>query len=225
MKIDVNLFFTIHYPHCLKRVDRLHRMSGNSFDTESTVENFQVFVARRLFPWVENVQHLLRIDDFTLQLRISGTVLELLQAHRPDTITALKQMASNRNVVFAETTYYHSICSLFLKEEYDEQLQLHRAKIETFFGKSTYPVKAAMEDNLPATVLFLARKVCSLEKSVKATNDETLLYHWRLLQDKTYYTSTHEALLKKHITDLEVLLLQKKLSGIRIRYPQHSFLL
>jgi hypothetical protein len=221
----LNLFFTIHYPYHLKPAPRFHR--GDAFEAEATVEGFQAFVNRRFLPWVYRMQHLLRIDAFALQLCISGTTLDLMQDHNAGALAALKELAESRNLSFGETTHYHSICSLFSVEEREAQHQLHRNKIQTLFAKTTVPLRKKEEGfHLSANAFFLAEKMFSLEKAVKAAGDKRLLHQWRLLQDKCYYLSdVHGTELRNGLTELEVLLLQKKLSRIRIRYPQHSLLL
>lgn len=222
------MFFTIHYPwHLSAARFSLGQCCGNGIDEEATANAFQAFVNRRLYPLVKNMQHLTRIDAFKLQLSISGTVIEFMQAWNQDALAVLKKVISQKNVSLVQTSYYNSICDLFSPTENGEQVNLHRSKMEAVFGKTTVSVEQnGKVEYLPQDACSLAEKLFDLQKSIKATNDQTFLRNWRLLQDRQYYTDVSKrVLLRNRITNLEVSLIQKRLAKFRFRHPVHSFLL
>jgi len=66
---------------------------------------------------------------------ISGVFLEQCEEYDPDLLETFKQLASTGRVEFLDETYYHSLASLYDdKEEFNQQVALHKDKLRDLFG-------------------------------------------------------------------------------------------
>lgn len=79
--------------------------------------------------------------EFKITFSMSGTFLEQAQMYKPEVITCLQKLLDagkkRDQVEFLEETYYHSLSGLFAdpkRQEFREQVSLHRAKMEEIFG-------------------------------------------------------------------------------------------
>ncbi len=73
---------------------------------------------------------------FKVAYSISGVLIEQLERWAPEALDLFKQLADSGCVEFLDQTYYHSISSLFSanREEFIEQVRLHRQLMEELFG-------------------------------------------------------------------------------------------
>lgn len=78
---------------------------------------------------------------FKITLSMSGTFLEQAELYQPTVIRALQELYAagmeHNQVEFLDETYYHSLTSLFKdprKQEFRDQILLHREKMKNFFG-------------------------------------------------------------------------------------------
>ncbi|MFB3924890.1 MAG: glycogen/starch synthase [Syntrophales bacterium] len=79
--------------------------------------------------------------SFKITLSMTGTFLSQAELYRPDVIKYLRELMDageeRRQVEFLDETYYHSLASLFAdpsKQEFRDQVSLHREKMKEFFG-------------------------------------------------------------------------------------------
>jgi len=73
--------------------------------------------------------------EFKVAYSISGILLEQIEAWEKDLLSLFEQLAESGRVEFLNQTYYHSITSLFKdKEEFIEQVNMHRELIKDMFG-------------------------------------------------------------------------------------------
>ncbi|MDR1667608.1 MAG: glycoside hydrolase family 57 protein [Bacteroidales bacterium] len=66
---------------------------------------------------------------------ISGTALDQFELYAPDVLNSFRALADTGCVEFIAGTDAHSLASLVDKEEFARQVQTHREKIMTHFGK------------------------------------------------------------------------------------------
>jgi len=74
-------------------------------------------------------------SGFKVSFSISGTALDQFEQYVPEVIQSFKELAATGNVEFIAETYAHSLASLGSKEEFTRQVDMHRNKIESLFGK------------------------------------------------------------------------------------------
>ncbi len=82
-----------------------------------------------------------RYGGFKITFSMSGTFLEQAELYQPDVIKALQGLVDagreSRQVELLDETYYHSLASLFAdpqKQEFRDQVTLHRSQIHKLFG-------------------------------------------------------------------------------------------
>lgn len=75
---------------------------------------------------------------FKVSYAITGAFLELCEMFNKDLLDSFKQLADTKCVEFIGETYYHSLSSLFdQKNEFVEQVNMHRQIIKDLFNFST----------------------------------------------------------------------------------------
>ena len=74
---------------------------------------------------------------FRVAFSISGTTIEQFKLYRPDVIDSFIALAKTDCVEFLAETYYHSLSSIFSKEEFLIQVDTHRKLIRSTFGYQT----------------------------------------------------------------------------------------
>ena len=71
---------------------------------------------------------------FKVSFSISGTALDQFEQYTPDVLESYKRLAETGCVEFLSETYSHSLSSLKNKDEFFEQVNAHKQKIEKLFG-------------------------------------------------------------------------------------------
>jgi alpha-amylase len=72
---------------------------------------------------------------FRCAFSITGMVLEQFQQHVPEVIDTFHQLNQTGCVEFLSETYYHSLSFLYSKDEFREQVEMHRNRIKELFGQ------------------------------------------------------------------------------------------
>ncbi len=83
---------------------------------------------------IDNLKH--EKKKFKIAFSISGIFLELTEKFNKDVLETFKQLVETGCVELLGETYYHSLASLFeSKDEFIEQVNLHRQTMKDLFGK------------------------------------------------------------------------------------------
>jgi alpha-amylase len=72
---------------------------------------------------------------FRIAYCLSGVLMDQLERYRPEVLDSFKRLAATGSVEFLDETYYHSLAFLFSPREIQEQVALHRQKIQSLFGQ------------------------------------------------------------------------------------------
>ncbi len=147
---DIVFVFEVHQPHRLRRkvfwenklFKRLKKeeLFDHYFDHETDRIIFNRATKKCYFP--SNQILMDAIDEHRKDKRkpkfsfsLSGVFLEQCEMFDKDLLESFRQLAKTNCVEFLEQTYYHSIASLYPeKEEFKEQVKLHREKIKSLLG-------------------------------------------------------------------------------------------
>ena len=73
---------------------------------------------------------------FRFSMSLTGVVLDQFEAYCPEVIDSLRALSETGCVEFLAETYHHSLAFLYSREEFAEQVALHRTRIENLFGQS-----------------------------------------------------------------------------------------
>jgi alpha-amylase len=110
--------------------------NSNYFDEEKNRE-IALKVARKCYlPMNKLLLSLIeRLDGkFKISFSVTGTALDQFEEYCPEVIESFKKLAKTGCVEFLAETYYHSLSVLESKEEFKEQVTLHRKRIKDLFG-------------------------------------------------------------------------------------------
>lgn len=133
----VCLYFQVHQPNRLIPYD-FFRIGEHAFYEDDGL-NGQILskVAEKCYlPANEMFCRVIKATDgkFRMALSISGTVIEQMEAHRPDVLDSFRELVSTGCVELLAETYYHSLAVLHSKKEFERQVGMHLDKLETVFN-------------------------------------------------------------------------------------------
>ncbi|MEY3417814.1 MAG: hypothetical protein RL060_1926 [Bacteroidota bacterium] len=134
---SVCFYFQVHQPYRLKEYSFFH--IGRDYTYENHDLNVQVLnkVADKCYIKANAVlleQILAHKGKFKVAFSISGLALEQFEQYRPDVIASFQALAQTGCVEFLGETYYHSLSALYSAEEFQRQVDLHKAKIKALFN-------------------------------------------------------------------------------------------
>lgn len=72
--------------------------------------------------------------QFKLSLSITGTLLDQLETWTPEVLKSFQDLVKTGRVELLAETYHHSLAFFYSRHEFEEQVKLHRSKIEALFG-------------------------------------------------------------------------------------------
>ena len=132
----IAFYFQMHQPFWL------HPDKDKFFWEEKNLTLFQKTAAECYLPAIQLLSELIAEHrNFKFSLGMSGTFLELAKLYSPDVIKALHELITSgragEQVECLDESYYHSLTSLFAdpqKQEFRDQVSLHRDKLRSFFG-------------------------------------------------------------------------------------------
>lgn len=78
----------------------------------------------------------IKYPAFKISLSISGTLLEQLEAWRPDIIALIRRLVNSGACELVGENYYHSLSFLYSRQEFEQQVQLHKRRTEELFNYS-----------------------------------------------------------------------------------------
>jgi len=130
-------YFHAHQPRRIRYYSFFDIGNSNYFNDELNKEILDR-VARKCYkPALEMLLDVIYKYDLKFSFSITGTLLEQLELWHPEIIDLWKELFDTGNVEILSEPYYHSIAYLLDKEEFIEQIKLHRKKIKELFGIKT----------------------------------------------------------------------------------------
>lgn len=75
--------------------------------------------------------------DFKVSLSITGTFIEQAEAWAPDVLESFRSLVRTGRVEIVSETYYHSLAFFYSRNEFERQVEAHRAKVREVFGVET----------------------------------------------------------------------------------------
>ncbi len=132
---SVCLYFQCHQPYRLRRYS-VFDTDRHYFDDFKNAELLRKIAERCYLPTNQLMLDLIKQHQgqFKVAYSISGVLIEQFEEHAPEVLASFKKLAATGAVEFLNETYYHSLAFLYSREEFREQVELHRAKIRQLFG-------------------------------------------------------------------------------------------
>lgn len=75
--------------------------------------------------------------EFKVSLSITGTFIDQLQSWAPDVLESFRRLVATGQVEIVAETYYHSLAFFYSRDEFERQVEAHKAKIREIFGVET----------------------------------------------------------------------------------------
>jgi len=133
---SVCFYFQVHQPMRLRHYTVFDRHS-HYFDDYKNASICRKVANKCYLPANRLILRLIRKFEgrFKVAYSITGTLLEQLQLYAPEVLSTFHALAETGCVEFLAETYYHSLSFLYSREEFLEQIQMHRQTIESLFGQ------------------------------------------------------------------------------------------
>lgn len=132
------MYFQVHQPYRLGNYT-LYDMGSDKeyFDEKKNKEVLQK-VARKCYVPTNNL--LLRLinkhnGNFKISFSLTGILIEQLEKYAPEVLDSFKRLAETGCVEFLNETYHHSLSYQYSKDEFKEQVMLHRKKMKELFNQ------------------------------------------------------------------------------------------
>jgi alpha-amylase len=137
--INLVFYFQVHQPYRIKNFSVLDIGKGKDcFDEELNAQIMRKVANKCYLP--ANKLMLELIDKYEGKFRvaysITGTAIEQFRKYCPEVLYSFRDLAKTNCVEFIGETYYHSLSFLYDKEEFLEQVRMHRETIKKEFGFS-----------------------------------------------------------------------------------------
>ena len=137
--VSVCMYFQVHQPYRLKNYSIFDIASNrNYYDDPKNYEVLKKIVNKCYLRTNNQILELIRKTDGKLKVSYSltGVLIEQLITHFPEIIESFCNLSKTNNVEFLSETYYHSLSYLFSKQEFKEQLKMHRSVIRKLFHQT-----------------------------------------------------------------------------------------
>jgi alpha-amylase len=135
--VALNFYFQVHQPFRVKEYKIFDiGKEENYFDDKLNKGIMKKVATKCYLPMNALLLDLIRKYDgrFKVAFSISGVAIEQMELYAPDVLESFKKLAQTGCVEFLSETYYHSLSYLYSKEEFKEQVDMHRKKILEHFN-------------------------------------------------------------------------------------------
>lgn len=142
-KKAIVLYMHVHQPHRVRHYtifDVAHNHDYFNCDYNDRTNNQKILdkVSEKSYlPTNRKLLELLREHpEFKVSLSITGTLIDQLEAWRPDVLDTFKEVVATGRVEIVAETYYHSLAFFYSRDEFEQQVAMHARKIQELFGVS-----------------------------------------------------------------------------------------
>jgi len=136
--VAICFYFQVHQPFRLKKY-RIFDISHdeNYFDEEKN-RQIMIKVAEKCYLPMNKI--LLELAKqykgrFKFSFSISGVAIEQMEKYAPHVLESFKELAKTGCCEFISETYYHSLSFLYSKDEFKEQINMHKKLIKKHFNQ------------------------------------------------------------------------------------------
>jgi alpha-amylase len=132
----VCFYFQVHQPYRLRHYT-IFDSDANYFDEARNGEICRKVAGKCYLPTNRLLLRLIKEHRgrFRVAFSLTGVVLEQFRQFAPDVLASFQELADTGCVEFLGETYYHSLSFLFNRDEFAEQVRMHRQLIEELFGQ------------------------------------------------------------------------------------------
>ena len=131
---SVCFYFQVHQPYRLRNYT-IFDTGSDYFDDAKNAQICRKVAHKCYLPANQLMLELIKKynDRFKISYSITGCLLEQLQLYAPDVLQSFQELAETGCVEFLGETYYHSLSSLYSREEFIDQIEAHTKTIQRLF--------------------------------------------------------------------------------------------
>lgn len=134
--VAICFYFQLHQPYRLRKYPVFEIGHGkNYYDDAKNLGILNKIKNKCYVPANNLILDLINKSDgkFKVSYSITGVLLEQLNNNYPEVIQSFQDLAKTGNVEFLSETYHHTLAYLYSKEEFKEQISMHRKLIKSLF--------------------------------------------------------------------------------------------
>jgi len=176
-------YFHAHQPRRIRYYSFFDIGSKNYFNDDLNKRILDRVVYKCYRPALEMIYNNITKYDIKVSFSISGTLIEQLELYHPEILELWKKLVDTGNVEIVSETYYHSLAYLIDKEEFINQIKLHRKKIKEIFNyksKSFRNFELVFNNEIGEIVYSLGYKVALTEGTEKILGNRSPNYVYKL---------------------------------------------
>ena len=133
--MDACFYFQLHQPRRVRRYQIFDIGTGGSyFDQAKNDDTLRRVAGRCYTPATRILTELARTAGARVAISVSGALVEQLEAVAPEALDSLKALVASGGAEVLSETSHHSLAALQNLDEFDAQVQLHRALMQKTFG-------------------------------------------------------------------------------------------
>lgn len=135
---NICLYFNLHQPNRLKPYTFFDIGNDHFYENDGLNKSFLDKISTICYLpmnkiMMDNINKLGK--KFKVCMSLSGTLIEQMEAHRPDVLASFIELAETGQVEFIGQTYYHSLSYIYSPSEFERQVKKHIDKVKEHFGK------------------------------------------------------------------------------------------
>ena len=143
---SIVLYLHVHQPWRIRDDQTLFDVGANKnyfseeegLKRQSNGEIFQKVAEKSYIPMNNLLEKLLKTHpEFKFSFSITGTFIDQAQEFAPEVLESFKRLVQTGRVEIVAETYYHSLAFFFDREEFEDQVRAHQAKIREVFNVET----------------------------------------------------------------------------------------
>jgi alpha-amylase len=134
---SVCFYFQVHQPFRLRNYT-IFDTDSNYFDDAKNAQICRKVANKCYLPANRLMLDLIKKHNgkFRISYSITGILLEQFEMYAPEVLATFKELAATGCVEFLTETYYHSLSSLYSRNEFIDQIKKHQAAIQRLFGQT-----------------------------------------------------------------------------------------
>ncbi len=137
--LNIVFYFQVHQPYRLKHMNVIDiGKESNYFDDALNAQVMRKVADKCYLPTNKLLLELIKKypGQFKVAFSISGVTIEQFKKYAPEVLDSFKALADSGGVEFISETYYHSLAFLYDRDEFIEQVEMHKKLMKREFNYS-----------------------------------------------------------------------------------------
>lgn len=136
---SVCFYFQVHQPYRLKRATYQQLAQDHRyFDDEKNCQIMRKVAEKCYLPANRTILEMIDRGEgkFRVAYSITGVAIDQMCEYAPEVLDSFIELSKTGCVEFLGETYYHSLAAVYDRQEFIEQVGMHRALMERYFNQS-----------------------------------------------------------------------------------------